>query len=98
MNRSNFEHAAWALLFQIITAIITGSWLAGALVGAAFFLGREHAQRQATLARAEGLSVKDLNPWEGFDFGSWSRDSQLDLLMPVVAVSLVVLIEWGSRP
>lgn len=98
MNRSNFEHAAWALLFQGLTVLVVGSWLAGALVAVAFFLGREHAQRQATIARADEVSVKDLNPWEGFDFGNWSRDSQLDLLMPVAAVSLAVLIEWGSRP
>jgi hypothetical protein len=53
MNRTNFEHAIYALLMQIVIGLLTGNWWTGAAFGAAFcvafFLGREHAQAQAKI-------------------------------------------------
>lgn len=80
MNRTNLEHAIYALLMQVPFSLF-GFWWAGAAFGAAFFLGREHAQREYHLGDPSTLS-----PFAAFDFMGWSRDSQLDLLCPVVAV------------
>lgn len=51
MNKTNFEHAAFALL--------TGDWWAVAAAGAFFFLGREHAQFEFKLVKmGKAPSVK----------------------------------------
>lgn len=81
MNRSNFEHAGYALVIQTLIAMMFGSWGFGALVAIAFFLGREHAQREYHLGDPSRLP-----PWAAFDFWRWPLDAQLDLLFPVVAV------------
>ncbi len=90
MNRSNFMHAAWALAFQALIGLTTGNWWAGAAFGAAFFLGREHAQREYKLTA--GGSVKGLDPWEAFDLARWSPDALADLIVPVIAVVIVALL------
>ena len=83
MNRTNFEHAGYALLMQLGIWVISGSWLAGACFGIAFFLGREHAQFQ---------NKYGANEFASFNFTKWSLDAKLDLLFPVVAVSTVYII------
>jgi len=84
MNKTNFEHALYALLMQLSIAIPTGNWWAGAAFGSAFFLGREHAQAQRTY---------NLGDIAAFDIRIWSLDSQLDLAFPVCAcVGLALLI------
>jgi hypothetical protein len=87
MNRTNFEHAFYAVLMQAAIGLLTGDWLAGACFGAAFFLGREHAQREYQIG-----DPSNLPPWAAFDFWRWSLDSKLDLLFPVVAVCVVAAI------
>ena len=82
MNRTNFEHAGYALLMQLPFGLF-GYWWAGAAFGAAFFLGREHAQQEYKL----GTVWK--NPFPAFDLRKWSLDAKLDLLFPVVAVLIV---------
>ncbi len=83
MNASNWQHAAYAVAFQAIIGFASGNWWAGAAFGAAFFIGREHAQREYHLTA--GASVKGLRPWEAFDLKDWPRDALLDLLCPLVA-------------
>lgn len=85
MNQSNVQHAAWALAFQIPLGWVTGNFWLGMVLGSAFFLGREVAQREHKLAR--GASVKTLKPWAGFDIHNWHLDAKLDLLFPVVATT-----------
>jgi hypothetical protein len=81
MNRTNFEHAAYALLMQVVIGLISGDWFAGACFGAAFFLGREHAQQQA----------KGKGDFEAFKVWEWGTDAKLDLLFPVGVVTFVFL-------
>jgi hypothetical protein len=80
VNRTNFEHAGYALLMQLVIGLSTGNWWAGAAFGSAFFLGREHAQAQRTY---------QLGEFAAFDLRRWSLDARLDLAFPVVAVCLV---------
>lgn len=83
MNQTNFEHAFYALIMQAIVVMLTGDWLAGACFGAAFFLGREHAQAQ---------DAYNLGDFRAFDMRRWSWDARLDLIFPVAAVTLVYAI------
>jgi hypothetical protein len=85
MNQTNFEHAGYAALMQLVIGLITGDWFAGACFGIAFFLGREHAQAQDKL----GYTLK--TTFQAFDVTKWSKDAQLDLLFPVVTC----LVIWG---
>lgn len=85
MNQTNFEHAAYAVLMQVVVGLITGDWFAGTCFAIAFFIGREHAQAQDKL----GYTFK--TTFQAFDITKWSRDAQLDLLFPVIAT----LITWG---
>ena len=85
MNQTNFEHAGYAALMQLVIGIISGDWFAGACFGIAFFLGREHAQAQAKL----GYTFK--TTFQAFDVRKWSLDAQLDLLFPIIATLLI----WG---
>lgn len=84
MNRTNFEHAGYAVLMQCVIGILTGNWIAGAAFGFAFFLGREHSQAQKSL---------NLGDFEAFDIRKWELDAKLDLLFPAAAVSIVYLIK-----
>jgi hypothetical protein len=80
MNRTNFEHAGYALLMQLPFGLL-GFWWVGAALAIGFFLGREHSQRE------EVISGKDRsNPFPAFKVWEWSMDTKLDLLFPVVAV------------
>lgn len=86
MNQTNFEHAGYAALMQLVIGLVTGDWFAGACFGIAFFLGREHAQAQDKL----GYTFK--TTFEAFDVRKWSRDAQLDLLFPVVTCLIILVI------
>ena len=88
MNQTNFEHAGYAVLMQVVVGLLTGDWLAGALFGFAFFLGREHAQAQDKL----GYTFK--TTFEAFDIRKWSLDAKLDLLFPLIAVTVVYLLTF----
>ena len=82
MNRTNFEHAGYALLMQLPFGL-AGYWWVGAALASGFFLGREHAQIQHAL----GYTLK--STFKAFDIRKWSLDAKLDLLFPVVAVLIV---------
>jgi hypothetical protein len=88
MNRTNFEHAAYALL-MILPFGLLGEWIAGAAFGAAFFLGREHAQAEYRWIKTFGDGKRSNMPaWGGFDPRVWrgEHDALLDWIVPVVAV------------
>jgi hypothetical protein len=88
MNQTNFEHAGYAALMQLVIGLVTGDWFAGACFGIAFFVGREHAQNQDKL----GYTFK--TTFQAFDVRKWSRDAQLDLLFPVIACCMIMLIAY----
>ena len=37
MNKTNFEHALYALAMQVAVALVGFGWVAGAFLGAGFF-------------------------------------------------------------
>lgn len=86
MNQTNFEHAGYAALMQLVIGLIFGDWFAGACFAIAFFLGREHAQAQDKL----GYTFK--TTFQAFDVRKWSLDAKLDLLLPTVTVLVVLLL------
>ena len=86
MNQTNFEHAGFAALMQLVIGLVTGDWFAGACFGIAFFVGREHAQAQDKL----GYTLK--TTFQAFDVRKWSLDAQLDLLFPVVTCLIILAI------
>jgi hypothetical protein len=86
MNYTNFEHAGYAVLMQLVIGFITGNWFAATCFPIAFFIGREHAQFQHKL----GYSFK--STFEAFNVFKWSLDAQLDLLFPVIATVVVYAV------
>lgn len=87
MNRSNFEHAFYGLLMQVVVGITTGNWWAGAALASGFFLGREHSQREEIISPHN----RD-NPFPAFKMWEWTLDEKLDLLFPVVATCLLAAV------
>lgn len=83
MNKTNFEHAFYAVLMQVVVFLVTNNWWTGAAFGMAFFLGREHAQAQIKY---------DLGDFAAFDIRRWNLDARLDLIFPVVATAVLALI------
>lgn len=106
MNKTNFEHALIAVLFQIpfglagwLVAWLTGYHLlvpialsVGCLPGVFFFAGREHAQWEKHITH--GGPVGGL-PWlAGFGFLAESKDGRMDFVAPTVAVVIVAAVAW----
>lgn len=86
MNRTHLEHTGYALLMQAAIGLLTGNWLAGACFGAAFFIGREHAQAEHKVKK-EGWAKHPY--FECFAPRYWSLDAVLDFVFPIVAVAFV---------
>ncbi len=87
MNSTHLEHIIYALAMLAMIGLPTKNWWAGAAFAAAFFIGREHAQREYKIG-----DPSKLMPWEGFDVWNWSLDAQLDLLAPVLVVLVVAFL------
>ena len=94
MNQTNFEHAGFALMMQsvflllgvfVFNDVTMLAWI-GAAFASAFFLGREHAQREYKLGDPSKLMGH-----EAFDIWRWKLDAQLDLLFPII-VTVVVAV------
>ena len=94
MNQTNFEHAGFALMMQSVFLLLgvfvfhevtVLAWV-GATFASAFFLGREHAQREYKLGDPSKLMGH-----EAFDIWRWKLDAQLDLLFPVLATVVVAV-------
>lgn len=91
MNKSHLEHIGWALLMQGIIILLTGNVLAGAVAGAFFFLGREHAQAEYRYIESHGglrYSIQGILEFKAFSPSVWNLKSILDWALPIVAVSL----------
>ena len=85
MNRTNFEHAGYALLMQMALWPFVGP-VAGGLFAIGFFLGREHSQREEIVSPHN----RD-NPFPAFKIWEWEQDEQFDFLFPVIAVLSVAI-------
>ena len=82
-------HALLALAAQTAIGLLTGNWWAGAAFGAAFYLGREHAQAEHRWIKSFGDGRRSNMPWYGgFDYRVWRGQyaAWLDWLVPAVAV------------
>ena len=87
MNRTNVEHAVYAMLTMLPFGA-ADEWLAGAAFGAAFFIGREHAQAEAKV-RKEGWAKHPYFACLAPKY--WSKDAVLDWATPTLACAAVVL-------
>ena len=92
MNRTNFEHAAIALVYGAILAVLylllgpsEPVLVASAGVAAvSVFFGREHAQHERLVQKR---SPEDAWAWvKALDVREWDLDSLLDLGVPILAV------------
>lgn len=95
MNRTNFEHAFYALLMQLAAWPFFGPW-AGVWIALAYFWSREVMQRELYLKHLRGFDTLDkLAPFEGWRFWEWGRDSLLDVALPAAATIIVALYgDW----
>ncbi len=89
----NLEHSAYALLFMAIIGLLTNNWLAGAMLGVGFFLGREHAQAEYRVIQKFYDGKRANMPWYGgFEPRGWDRKSVLDFVLPIAATAIVLII------
>jgi hypothetical protein len=87
------EHSAYALLFMAIIGLLTGNWFAGACVGSAFFIGREHAQAEYRVIQEFYEGKRANMPWYGgFEPRGWDRKSILDFVLPITATAIALII------
>lgn len=89
-----WAHPIMALCLQAAVGLATGDWWAGAALGAALFLGREHAQAEYRWIETFGLHRRANMPWwGGFDPRVWRHlDSWTDWLAPLAAVLTVAVV------
>lgn len=95
MNRTNWEHLIIALVMQGVIGLLSGNWWAGAAFGAAWFLGREHAQAEYRYIKCNGgdrYSTPKLPEIAAFNPNLWSKDSILDFVLPVAGVIVIASI------
>lgn len=86
-------HALCALVLQALVGFTTGQWLLGGALGAAIYLGREHAQAEYRWIETFGLHRRANMPsWGGFDPRVWNVKSLCDWVLPLVAVGMVAAL------
>ena len=91
-------HISQAFLMQIAIAPFFG-WWAGAIAGAFFFIGREHAQAEYRVIQKfyDGKRV-NMPWWGGFDPKAWDTKSMLDWILPTVSGFMIAwLLPTVSR-
>lgn len=89
MDLSPIYHAALAVVAQCVIGLLTDNWWAGAAFGAAFYIGREHAQAEYRWIKSFGEGKRSNMPaWGGFDPRVWAGNyaSIADWLVPAVVV------------
>lgn len=93
MNRTHLEHTVIAVLIQLALWPVFGLVIGG-LTACAVFLGREIAQHEYKLALSRGWVWGQKKPVHWFEglLKGWSKDSVLDIALPVLACGLAALI------
>lgn len=94
MNKTHFEHTAYALAL-----LVAGHWLGfaelalGLAIG--LMVGREHAQAEYQYLKASGLKRADVKWLELrvlVSKSAWSKDSVLDFTIPTVVATVAYLL------
>jgi len=97
MDITPLTHGLLAVVLQALTAACCWRWFkgraltVGAIAGSMFYFGRELTQHEAKIARHQHISVVDSFP-QGLYLWNWSLDALLDLAMPILFTTVVVLI------
>lgn len=99
MNRTQFEHAALALLIQLIFAVFIGIVAGGVAAVFGVFM-REYSQVEYQLREKTGMSLTKMQFWHVLKPRLWSLDAKLDWLIPAAgcaaAAYLVAIFFEGS--
>ena len=94
MNKTHFEHAAYALALLAIGHIAGFTELAlGLAIG--LMAGREHAQAEYQYLKTTGLKRSDVKWLELrvlVSKSAWSKDSVMDFAIPTVAATSTYLL------
>ena len=105
INRTNLEHAGYALVIQLAVALAlfacltlfdkipaVAAWcvMVGGAAATAWFISREHTQREVLIAAERKCKIGDLEGWEGFT--GWSLDAVLDAAAPMVSSAFVTAL------
>lgn len=97
MDITPLTHGLLAVVLQVITAACCWRWFGGraltvgAIAGSMFYFGRELTQHELKIARSQHISVVESFP-QGVYLWNWSLDGLLDLAMPILFTTAVVLI------
>lgn len=98
MNRTNLEHAGFALLMQGAVWLLTGNLLAGTMLAMGFFFGREHSQAEYKAISTDFNGKRANMPWyAGFNPKYWSLDGKLDILFPILACVALYLSQFALK-
>ena len=90
MNLTNLQHALYGILMLLPFAVI-GSPEIGLAWSIAWFVSREHTQRQTDIKITEGIAIAAQNPLKGFR--GWALDSKLDALFPT-AICIIATVGY----
>lgn len=97
LNITHAEHGTFALLMQGLFVLVGHtlgfpmSWWCGAAFAIAWFVSREHTQREYKLFNFG--EENDLSPFAGFT--GWSIDAWLDAIVPTVVVLVAgAVYQW----
>lgn len=85
-------HASITVVIQLVVFFVFGNLWAGALFTIVWWLGREHAQAEARWRASYGKGHAGVTWTGGLDPRVWSVWHVLDILLPVVAATLVYSI------
>jgi len=96
MNISNWQHALYGLLMLLPFAVI-GSPEIGCAWSIAWFVSREHTQREIQICAERMCNQEDLRWWDGFT--GWTNhkepakknDRWLDVIFPAVFCSIATI-------
>ncbi|TXF11941.1 hypothetical protein [Pelomicrobium methylotrophicum] len=85
-------HALIAAAVQAAWGLAVGDWWAGAVIGTAIFVGREHAQAEYQYIAIHG-GLRYMAPWPP-ELGAlhpllWRRTDVLDLAAPAAATLII---------
>ena len=98
MDYSPLGHAVIAVFIQCVFGLITGQWLAGAVIGSVIFMVREHTQAEYRWIAMLGAGHRANMPlYGGFDPRVWDVASVLDFLVPIIACLLVYVLSVVCR-